>query len=80
MGPKPITQIAETLGGWPVIVGDSWDSDNTWTWQETVKKFRRLGFSMDYVVDFSIGVDLKNTTKRIIDVSIKAIRELRFEP
>lgn len=69
LGPKPIKQIAEKLGGWPVIVGDSWDSDNTWTWQETTKKFRRLGFSMDYVVDFSIGVDLKNSTKRIIDVS-----------
>ncbi|KAM7362049.1 M13 family metallopeptidase neprilysin 2 isoform 2-T2 [Cochliomyia hominivorax] len=73
LGPKPIQQIAEKLGGWPVIVGDTWDSDNTWTWQETVKKFRRLGFSMDYVVDFSIGVDLKNSTKRIIDLDQSSI-------
>ncbi|XP_065355214.1 neprilysin-2 isoform X2 [Calliphora vicina] len=73
LGPKPIQQIAKTLGGWPVIVGDSWDSDNSWTWQETVKKFRRLGFSMDYVVDFSIGVDLKNSTKRIIDLDQSSI-------
>ncbi|KAI8129853.1 hypothetical protein FF38_13123 [Lucilia cuprina] len=73
LGAKPIQQIAETLGGWPVIVGDSWDSDNSWTWQETVKKFRRLGFSMDYVVDFSIGVDLKNSTKRIIDLDQSSI-------
>lgn len=73
LGSKPIKQIAQTLGGWPVIVGDSWDSENTWTWQETVKKFRRMGFSMDYVVDFSIGVDLKNSTKRIIDLDQSSI-------
>ncbi|XP_059218296.1 neprilysin-2 isoform X2 [Stomoxys calcitrans] len=73
MGAKPIQDIAAGLGGWPVIVGDSWNSDNTWTWQETVKKFRRLGFSMDYIVDFSIGVDLKNSTKRIIDLDQSSI-------
>lgn len=72
MGAKPIKEVAARLGGWPVIVGDAWDQENTWTWQETVKKFRRLGFSMDYIVDFSIGVDLKNSTKRIIDVSLNA--------
>ncbi|XP_058986488.1 neprilysin-2 isoform X2 [Musca domestica] len=73
MGAKPIKEVAARLGGWPVIVGDAWDQDNTWTWQETVKKFRRLGFSMDYIVDFSIGVDLKNSTKRIIDLDQSSI-------
>ncbi|XP_075145617.1 M13 family metallopeptidase neprilysin 2 isoform X2 [Haematobia irritans] len=73
MGAKPIKDIAEKLGGWPVIVGDAWDSDNSWTWHQTVKKFRQMGFSMDYIVDFSIGVDLKNSTKRIIDLDQASI-------
>ncbi|XP_037942107.1 neprilysin-2-like isoform X3 [Teleopsis dalmanni] len=73
LGPEPITKIADSLGGWPLLKGDAWDPENTWTWQETVKKFRRLGFSMDYVVDFSISVDLKNSTKRIIDLDQSSI-------
>ncbi|XP_017847714.1 neprilysin-2 isoform X2 [Drosophila busckii] len=68
LGPEPITKIAKSLGGWPLLVGDSWNADNTWSWQEQVKKFRGAGFSMDYIIDFSIGVDLQNSTKRIIDL------------
>ena len=69
MGAKPIADIAKKLGGWPVIEGDLWNADDSWSWQETVKKFRRMGFSMDYIIDFSVSVDLKNSTTRIIDVS-----------
>lgn len=69
LGPEPITRVAERLGGWPLIKGDSWNADDSWTWQEQVKKFRTAGFSMDYIIDFSIGVDLQNSTKRLIDVS-----------
>ena len=75
LGSSPITQIAERLGGWPLIKGEEWNKDNTWSWPETVKKFRRLGFSMDYIIDFSVGVDYKNTTNRIIDVSRERERE-----
>ncbi|XP_055853046.1 neprilysin-2 isoform X2 [Episyrphus balteatus] len=73
LGSSPIANIAESLGGWPVIKGDSWNSDDSWTWQDTVQKFRNLGFSMDYILDFSIGVDLKNSTKRMIDIDQSAI-------
>ncbi|KPU80743.1 uncharacterized protein Dana_GF16094, isoform B [Drosophila ananassae] len=68
LGPLPITRVAEKLGGWPLLKGDSWNADDTWTWQEQVKKFRTAGFSMDYIIDFSIGVDLQNSTKRLIDL------------
>ncbi|XP_032593275.1 neprilysin-2 isoform X3 [Drosophila grimshawi] len=68
LGAKPIAEIAKSLGGWPLIEGDSWNADDSWTWQEQVKKFRAAGFSMDYIIDFSIGVDLQNSTKRIIDL------------
>lgn len=71
LGATPIAKIAKSLGGWPLIEGDSWNADDNWTWQEQVKKFRKAGFSMDYIIDFSIGVDLQNSTKRIIDVGVE---------
>ncbi|XP_014091152.2 neprilysin-2 isoform X1 [Bactrocera oleae] len=73
LGAKPIADIAKKLGGWPVIEGDLWNADDSWSWQETVKKFRRMGFSMDYIIDFSVSVDLKNSTTRIIDFDQSAI-------
>lgn len=67
-GLEPLLAITERLGGWPVIKGDRWDDKSEWTWQQSVKDFRREGYSMDYIFDFSIGVDLKNTLMRTIDV------------
>ncbi|CAH2218333.1 jg3595, partial [Pararge aegeria aegeria] len=59
--------MIERLGGWPVLLGDTWD-DSTFTWDESVYKFRSAGYSVDYFLDFSISVDVKNSTKRIIDL------------
>ncbi|XP_070073258.1 neprilysin-2 isoform X2 [Drosophila takahashii] len=73
LGAEPITRVAEKLGGWPLIKGDTWNADDSWTWQEQVKKFRSAGFSMDYIIDFSIGVDLQNSTKRLIDLDQSAL-------
>lgn len=64
----PLHTITERLGGWPVVKGDAWKEDE-WSWVEAVKKFRKEGYSMDYILDFSVGIDLKNSTQRTIDVS-----------
>lgn len=69
LGPKPMQRIAKKLGGWPVTDCDCWKRNNTWTWQKTVKKFRRFGFNSDYIVRLSIDVNSNNTNKRIINVS-----------
>lgn len=68
-GVKPLLTISEKLGGWPVLMGKTWDEAN-WNWTQSVKDFRDMGYSMDYIIDFSVGIDLKNSTKRIIDVSL----------
>lgn len=68
-GLKPLFDITDTLGGWPVVKGDDWDNRSEWTWTSAVKMFRKIGYSMDYIFDFSIGIDLKKSTSRIIDVS-----------
>ena len=64
----PLHKILKSLGGWPVLDGDAWKDDD-FEWTKSVYKFRKIGYSVDYFIDFSIGVDLKNSTKRVIDVS-----------
>lgn len=67
-GIKPLLDVHKKLGGWPVIVGDSWDEEN-WNWVKAVQDFRRIGYSIDYILDLSVEVDSKNSSKRTLDVS-----------
>ncbi|XP_058117957.1 neprilysin-2-like [Anopheles ziemanni] len=67
-GNGPLLSILDTLGGWPVLKGDSWDSERSWSWEKSVKDFNNNGYSTDYFFDFSITEDLKNATRRMIDV------------
>lgn len=68
-GVEPLKEISDRLGGWPIVVGDRWDERSSWSWIQSVKDFRKAGYSMDYIFDFSVGIDLKNSTSRTIDVS-----------
>lgn len=43
-----------------------------------MKKFRKLGYSMDYILDFSVGIDLKNSTQRTIDVGLQRIQLMKY--
>jgi len=63
-----LLEILDEFGGWPVIVGDSWDESN-FLWSEMIYKLRRMGFSSDLFIDFSVTTDLKNSTLRTIDVA-----------
>lgn len=67
-GLTPTKEILKTLGGWPVLEKD-WNEE-AFDWKETTYKFRKEGFSVDYIFDFSINIDLKNSTFRVIDVSL----------
>uniref|UniRef100_A0A1B0DA99 Peptidase M13 N-terminal domain-containing protein n=1 Tax=Phlebotomus papatasi TaxID=29031 RepID=A0A1B0DA99_PHLPP len=71
-GLKPLEVIVDALGGWPVVRGDSWD-EKSWTWVDAVKKFRKYGYSVDYILDFSVGIDLKKSTQRTIDLDQSAL-------
>ncbi|XP_008194096.1 neprilysin-2 isoform X2 [Tribolium castaneum] len=66
-GLKTIRTILRQLGGWPVLEGDDW-SAGEFDWRRSVYRFRRMGYSVDYFIDFSVGIDLKNSTRRIIDL------------
>lgn len=66
-GLTPAIENLKTLGGWPVLEGDSWKEED-FDWKESVYKFRKAGYSVDYFFDFSVGIDLKNSTKRVLDI------------
>ncbi|CAG5102248.1 Similar to Nep2: Neprilysin-2 (Drosophila melanogaster) [Cotesia congregata] len=66
-GLTPLLIIIKKLGGWPVLEGEMW-KDNDFNWISSVYNFRELGYSVDYFLDFSIGADLKNSTKRVLDL------------
>lgn len=68
-GLNTIKEILHGLGGWPVLEGPEWD-DGQFDWRQSVYKFRRTGYSVDYFLDFSVGIDLKNSSRRIIDVCL----------
>jgi len=72
---EPAKLLLKKLGGWPVLEGDDWDA-GSFTWLQSVYKFKEVGFSVDYFLDFSVTTDLKNSTKRTIDVKITAFYPL----
>ena len=76
-GLKPLTDIQEKLGGWPVIKGDAWN-ESKWSWQQSIRDLNKRGYSTDYIFTFSVELDLKNTTKRIISVSWPANHDKVF--
>lgn len=68
-GIKPLADILESFGGWPVVKGDSW-SDATWDWVEVIKKFRLMGLPISIIFTFDINTDLKKSSQRQLYVSI----------
>lgn len=69
IGLKDIKHIIKNFGGWPVLEGENWQ-EGDFDWRQAVYKYRKAGYSVDYLIDFSVGIDLKNSSKRIIDVSV----------
>jgi len=66
IGLDPLKKMLVELGGWPVLE-ENWD-DEKFSWQETVYALRKAGYSTDYLIDFSIGTDSKNSSWRLIDI------------
>lgn len=72
LGLGGIKKIQDSMGGWPAVQGKKWNEDG-WTWQKVAIDCKKNGYSTDYVVDFSVGTDLKNSSTKVVDV-----KEIKF--
>lgn len=66
----PIAFVLNSMGGWPVVAGDSWQ-DDTWTWEAAIADSRSNGYSVNFLFSFSVASDNRDTTKRVLRVSSK---------
>lgn len=71
-GLSPLKDLHKKLGGFPAVVGDAWNEAN-WDWQNVLKLIRDNGYSTDYLIDFSVDVDLKNSSRHLINVRVKIV-------
>jgi len=67
IGIQPLKDMLKKMGGWPVLEGEAWDEEK-FSWIDTVYTFRSHGYSTDYLIDFSIVTDSKNSSWRVIDI------------
>lgn len=67
MGTKPLLNLITSVGGWPVLSGDQWNSA-MFRWTDHVYRFRNLGLNVDYLIDLSIKVNHKKTSEHIVEV------------
>ncbi|XP_043483808.1 neprilysin-2-like [Leptopilina heterotoma] len=63
IGLRTISKIFKDLGGWPVVEGDSWSSNNSWV--DTIGSFIKRGFSTEYLFQFGNGVNFTNTNQHL---------------
>jgi len=66
-GLEPLKLILKKMGGWPLLEGPAWNEEG-YKWYEMTYKFRENGYSVDYLFDFSVTTDLKNSSWRILDL------------
>ncbi len=68
MGTEPLKKVLHDFGGWPVVEGNGWKAGEV-SWTETIYKMRKVGFSVDYLFDFTISSDLDEPTTAMITVT-----------
>ena len=67
-GVKPLRDVMDLLGGWPVVVGDKWDN-TTFDWINVTEIMIKLGFSANMFVQFEVIPHPMNNTMNILCVS-----------
>lgn len=69
IGLQPLLKIINSLGGWPMVVGSTWD-ENKFDWIETLYKLRQLGYWQDYILTIDVVPDKRNSSRSILEVRV----------
>lgn len=70
-GIAPLQNLLNEFGGWPAVLGKEWNGDH-WDWVNATKAFRKRGLPSDIIFNFAVDVNYRNSTTRIIDVTMIA--------
>ena len=66
LGVSPLTDILRQLGGWPVVAGSDWTAGPQWTWFSLIYQLRQLGLGTDFLINFSVSTDLRDSSKHVM--------------
>lgn len=66
-GNEPLAAVLKELGGWPTVEGSKWNKSN-FDWMEALFALRKVGFSHNIFLSVSIGPDIRNNTRHIVDL------------
>lgn len=62
-----MVEILEKYGGWPVVKGDDWKSEN-WEWMNVNQNISNDGLDDTLLFSLSVLTDQRNSSKRVLDV------------
>lgn len=64
-----MVDILKKYGGWPVVVGSQWISDN-FEWMNANQNISKDGLDDTLLFSLSVLTDQRNSSKRVLDVSL----------
>lgn len=76
IGLQVMKDVHSSLGGWPVVAGEDWQLNSTWSWIESSKLLLNAGFGHSYLFVISIDTDMRNSSRRRIVVSSTSFQYL----
>lgn len=66
-GLKPVQEIWQKLGGWPVVQGDSWNGQN-FTWERTDELLHSSGYNPKSIYHLYVMRDVENPSNNVLYV------------
>lgn len=66
-GTRPLVELIESYGGWPVVMGEQWNAENI-DWIELIGNMSKDGINTKPIVSISVSQDFKNSSKHILMV------------
>ena len=67
MAKDSLLKFVEELGGWPVLLGDSWNGEN-FDWQKLSVAAYRKGMLINPIISLEISPNAIDSTKRIVEI------------